>query len=109
MKRLRANLKTLHLLQNTTPAIQKSILEKAPKKLVECFCECAKNILSGNLPLSSRNKQKLCYHKKGLRDLAKRSVPLKSKQKIIQKGGFLSTILGVLSPIIGGLLGGLTK
>ena len=109
MNRLKKNGRTLKFLQKASPPVQKSILEKAPRDLIDCLCDCAHNILKGNVPLTSRHKQKLRRHKKALRDLTKRKTSLASKRKIVQKGGFLSVLLSALAPVLGGLIGGLTK
>jgi hypothetical protein len=41
---------------------KKIILEKADSKLIQAICESVFNILEGNVPLSSKNKQDLSNH-----------------------------------------------
>jgi hypothetical protein len=57
------------------------------------WCECADNILRGNVPLPNLQKEKLKRNKAGLRALTKKSVSLKQKKAILQKGGFLGSLL----------------
>ena len=37
-------------LQKTKPCIRKHLITKADRSLVDCLCECADNILRGNVP-----------------------------------------------------------
>ena len=76
------------------------------KNFVHCVCECAKNILKGNVPLSKGQKIKLKQRRSKLRQLVKRKVSLKKKKAIIQSGGFLGAILGPIVSILSGLFGG---
>ena len=109
MNRLRKNGPTLRLLQKAPAPLQKRILDKASPELIRCLCDCAHNVLQGNVNISRHHKQKLKPHKTKLRKLADRKVALKTKQKIIQKGGFLPILLSALAPVISGVLGTLIK
>ena len=91
---------TLRLLHKAPEWLQKHILDKASSELIRCFCDCAHNVLQGNVSLSHRHKQKLKAHKSKLRKLAVCKVALKKKQIIIQKGGFLPLLLSALAPVI---------
>ena len=73
------------------------------------FCDCAHNVLQGNVEISHHHKQKLKPHKTKLRKLTDRKVALKTKQRIIQKGGFLPILLSALASVISGVLGSLIK
>ena len=75
------------------------------KELVLCLCECAKNLLKGCVPLSSKQKKALSRRKLSLRNLAKKKVPLKKKRRIIQTGGFLGALLGPIISVLGSLFG----
>ena len=59
------------------------LLRIADKSLVTAICECALNILNGNIPITPQQKQQL-YHQKGLiRALAKSKSSWKSKRLFI--------------------------
>ena len=109
MNRLRKNGPTLRLLQKAPAPLQKRILDKASSELIRYLCDCAHNVLQGNVNISRHHKQKLKPHKTKLRKLANRKVALKAKQRIIQKGGFLPILLSALAPVISGVLGTLIK
>jgi hypothetical protein len=76
-------------LQKTKPCIRKHLITKADRSLVDCLCECVDNILRGNVPLTKLQKEKLKRNNPGLRVLTKKSVSLKKKKAILQKGGFV--------------------
>jgi hypothetical protein len=52
-------------LQKTKPCIRKHLMTKANRSLVDCLCECADNILRGNVPLTKLQKEKLKRNKAG--------------------------------------------
>lgn len=84
-------------------------LRKCPNHVIKCVCECALNLLKGNIPLTIRQKNKLNTHKRVLRQLGDKKVPLfKKRRLLIQKGdGFLSVLIpaavSVLSTLINGV------
>ena len=84
-------------------------LVKASSKLIRCRCDCAHNVLQGNVEISRHHKQKLRPHKTKLRKLADRKVALKTKPRIIQKNRFLPILLSALAPVISGVVGSLIK
>lgn len=75
------------------------------KDFVNCVCECVKNILKGNVPLSDRQTKELKRRKLTLRKIIRKKLSLQNKRKIIQKGGFLGAILPPIISVLGGLLG----
>ena len=83
------------------------MLQKAYAKLVRRICECALNILIGNVPLSKGHKCRLRKHVKVLRKLASSDITLQRRKNIIVKrGGFLPALL---APLIGSLLDNLVN
>ena len=83
MNRLQKNGPTLQLLQNASTSSRKRILYKASPELIRCLCDCAHNILQGNVTLSRHYKQKLRQHKTKLRKLANHKVALKTNKQLI--------------------------
>ena len=73
-------------LQKTKPCIRKHLITKADRSLVDGLCECTDNSLRGNVPLTKLQQEKLKRNKAGLRALTKKSVSLKQKKAILQKG-----------------------
>ena len=71
---------------------QKAVLQRADAKLVRRICECALNVLIGNVPLSKGHKCHLRKHAKVLGKLASLDITLQRRKNIIvQRGGFLPT------------------
>lgn len=70
------------------------LLRKCPNSLVKCVCECALNLLKGNIPITHRQKSKLIPYKRTLRKLSNKKIPLfKKRRLLVQKGDGLLSIL----------------
>jgi len=85
-----------------------AILKKADPKLVRCICECALNILRGNVPLKQPYKQRLRRYAAILRRLADKNNSWRCKKRlIVQRGGFLPLLLApILGTVLSRLIGG---
>lgn len=100
----------LNVLVTATPEMTKAIIKAADNGLINCLCECSYNVLKGNVPLTPSQMNKLSQHKTDLRKLAEKKTSIPSKKRILQKGGFLSALLGPLLGLIGpGLIGPAVK
>ena len=105
-KRIHHFAPTLKLLCKLNYPRKKRWLKKnLDNALILCFCECALNVLKGNVTLDSKQKKMLAKYKEELRLLADRETPIKTKKKIIQDGGFIRSLLGPIVSILSGLLG----
>ena len=51
-QRLKKHASDIVYLQKTKPCIRKHLITKADRSIVDCLCECADNILRGNVPLT---------------------------------------------------------
>lgn len=105
--RLKKHAACLQMLATAKPKMAKAIIENADKALVHCLCECAFNVLKGNVPLTKAQKGKLQRYKQQLRDLVYKKRA--NKKKILQRGGFLPALLApiaasVIGPVLGSLL-----
>ena len=103
-QRLEKHASDIVYLQKTKPWIRKHLITKADRSLVDCQCECADNILRGNVPLTKLQKEKLKRNNAGLRALSKKSVSLKKKKTIFQKDGFCGSLLAPIASVVGPLL-----
>lgn len=76
-------------------AERRVLLRHVDLKLIRCICECAYNILRGNVPLSNKHKLHLKSHVNLLRKLVRKGEKLEKKKRIIQRGGnaFLPALL----------------
>ncbi len=99
--RVKRHAGTLHVLAKGSPHTRKAILKHADTDLMKCLCECAHNVIKGNIPISTHQKSRLKRYKEDLRSLSSNKGTLAHKRKIVQKGGFLSALLApLLAPII---------
>ena len=96
-------LRALYLLDSEQRLL---LLRRANPKLIKCICECALNILLGNVPLKIHEKTRLRKHVDVLRKLADRKRG--NKRKIILqtgRGGFLPTLLlPIVTTVLSSLL-----
>ena len=79
------------------------LIGSCDREKVFAICECSDNILRGQVPLTTRQKQRLKKHVTVLKNLADSSVGWKKKQKYLstQEGGsIIGTILGVALPAL---------
>jgi lipoate synthase len=90
-----------------TEAARRKLIKNCDKQLIDCFCECCKNVLKGNVELNSRQLKRLRREKNNLRALALKKTSLKKKRKILQKGGFLGALIPPVLSVLGSLFGGL--
>ncbi len=104
-KRIKDHAFLLKHLSKAKPSAAKSIIKTCDKDLMNVFCECALNVLKGNVPLNKNQKQRLSVHKTSLRALTNKKHSLKKKKALLQKGGFLSALLGPIIGILSGLFG----
>ena len=98
--RLKKHVSDILYLQKAKPCMRKVLIDKADRSLVECLCEIADNVLRGNVHLTPQQKDKLKRNRIGLRQLTKKSVPLKTKKVILQKGGFLGSLLAPIASVV---------
>lgn len=95
----------LRALYYLNPEQRRALLKKADTQLVRYICECALNVLQGNIPLTKGHKSRLRKHAGVLRKLVKPTGTFATKKKIIvQQGGFLPVLL---APLIGTILANL--
>ena len=92
--------KTLILLANSKPNAVKQILKNANSHVIRAISEIALNCLNGVVSLTPAQKRKLKRYKKTMRDLSAPQTKLLAKRKIIQRGGFVSALLGVGVPLL---------
>ena len=101
--RLKRNIHLLKALHKSGPAKRKEILQTGGADFMQCVCDCARNVLNGNVPVSAAKLQKLAIHKRVLRKMADPNIPLKQKTKAIknQTGGFFGALLpALLGPVL---------
>lgn len=103
-KRLRRNVSELKMLNKASNKMKNKMIQEASKDTIAALCDCASNIIRGNVPLTTKQFKSLKPYHKHLKLLSKKSSPHKQRKKVLQTGGFLGTLL---KPIAKLLLGGL--
>lgn len=106
-QRLKKYAHQLRELHSASPKVQKKLLSKINKDndFVKCLCECAKNIIKGNVNLTDKQREKIRRRKKSFRKLSVKKTSLREKRRIVQSGGFLGALLGPIISVLGGLFG----
>ena len=94
---LKKNAQMLGVLAHAPPQMCKAIIGAADRELMTCLCECAQNILNGNVPLTKSHLKHLQCYRSDVHTLAKKRAPKHKKKKILQKGGFLSALLAPIA------------
>lgn len=95
MSCLRKDAALLTALVHATPKERKALLKVCDTRRIRSVCECAYNVLRGNVRLSEKSKRKLSKHKVALRRLVRRGEGwIKKRKFLIQKGG------GILLPLL---------
>ena len=105
MESLKKNAHVLKTMSSLKPRALKEVIRDAKPELIKVFCDICHNILRGNVKLSPVHRKRLTGHKHRLRALVKKSGSVKTKKRILQRGGLvgalLSPILGLLSSFLG--------
>lgn len=97
----------LYILKDCKPKLRKALVENADNGLITTINEIILNTLNGNNPIDKKTKLKLKKYKKPMRCLICPKKSLASKRKLlIQKGGFLPTLI---SSLLAGLIGKLIE
>jgi hypothetical protein len=90
--------------------VQRKILKnKSDCKIIVIIRDIVLNLLKGNINLTDREKNKLQKHKYTLRKLIDTNPLCKSREIIVQKGGFLSVLIPSAITLITSILEVLNK
>src|SRR6266850_6735903 len=93
------NVKFLRNLHRNPQAVRIPIIKSCTQDQTLALCECADNILRGNVILSEKEKKSIGKHKDTLRRIAGKGT-WRQKKKIIQTGEGLPAIAAILSVVI---------
>jgi hypothetical protein len=99
--RLKKHAKTLKFLSECDRHTSNSIIKTAKPDLLCCIADICYNILRGKVKLSPIAKKRLAKYKKHIRKIADKKTTANTRRSLIQKGGFLGSIL---APLIGTIL-----
>jgi hypothetical protein len=99
--RVRRNQSDIKHLQRMNCRARKSFLKHCNPDFIDCICECTKNLLHGNVPVSATQFKKLEPYKKVLRRLSNNKLTNKQRRQLLvkQNGGFLGALLGPIATL----------
>ena len=92
-KVLKCALELDQLVKETNPLKRANLLEQVKDCVIDAISEIAKNCLSGNIPLSEEDFKNLEKYQKILRIISKPCSAEKRRNLIIQKGGFIDSLV----------------
>lgn len=97
---LRKHTPYLTILKHSDKIRRKNILKNSSKEQLNTLCNICYNIANGGLPLTSKLKSHLKRHKRVIRLLAQKSLPLSKKRQLMisQTGGFWPMLLASVIP-----------
>ena len=98
--KLRANIELLTYLQSIPPRRQKLLIKGADREILEAFSEICLNLVRRNVKLTPQQIRKLLPYEEAIYQLSLKGHSLAKKKQIIQKGGFLTALLGTLLPTL---------
>lgn len=112
-KQLKEHFFILMSLQAADKRIRQSAMQHASKEMLLAITEIARNIVRGNVPLSTSQFNELNKSGDELNELANRKTSTTRKRAIVQSGGFINLLAGPLlravGPMLAPLLGSVVK
>ncbi len=110
LKNVKLYLPLLARLAKSSGKTRSDALKQCDKTVISVLSEIALNCIKGNIPLSTVQYKRLRRYARLLEDLSKKRTSLKTKKRLIQRGGFLGAllgpILGAIAPAIFGAIAG---
>ena len=111
-KNLRDNLYMIRCLSEAKEDSRRGAMRCCSRQLCDSMSEIAANLLKGNIPLTDRQFLALKRHAKDIEALSKKKTQVWKRREILQKGGFLSALLGpvvrflmpVVKPVVKSLI-----
>ena len=103
------NYEFLKYLAKLSPQRLKSHIKGMDKNVLKSLAEICLNLRKKNVPLSPKQKAKLQPYEEDVYQMSLKTRGIGKKKKIIQKGGFLGTLLGSVLPILLSTVIGATK
>ena len=104
MENLKKHIPILEYLKSLNTKEQKQLIKNANVGLLRVFSEICINLIKRNIELSSADIKRLKKYEHLIEKLSQRKHSAKVRKNILQKGGFLSSILSLLPTLIGGIL-----
>ena len=106
--KMRRNREALLALQEISTGARRAMLGAVSEELLFTLAEAAKNIIIGNVPLTSAQSTELRSRANQLRELARKRTSKKRRVELWSQdgAGLLSSLLAPLASLLGGVFGG---
>ena len=88
----------LKVLSKTKPKLLKQQIKQLPPVVIHTIKRLSKNYIKGNIKLTPKQLSRIRRYKKQLQELALSKTSVARSRRLMQKGGFLTSLIG---PIIG--------
>ena len=109
-KRIERNAVVLSALSKASATTRNAVIASAKKDLVYALVDCAKAIIKRRVPLTRAQLNRILRLTADVRVLVSRGATLDERKRVLQKGGFISALLGPALKILApALLGGLSS
>ena len=110
--KLKKSLISLHrdfikFLRKIRPSQRKAVIAKCRRPELDCLSEIFHNFLRNHLTSNKKIIKKLHPHRAIIRELSRKSTPLKRKRRILNGatgGSILSLLLPIVTSVIGSLI-----
>ena len=100
VSKVREHFEYLSYLKSISPRRQKLIIKGADRPILEALSEICLNLIKKNVKLTPTQINRLKPHEEKIYQLSLKRHSASKKKKILQTGGFLSTILSIVLPAV---------
>lgn len=104
MEELKKHIPILEYIRTLNSKEQKGLIKNANRDLLKVLSAIALNLIKKNIELSKTDITRLKKHENSIKKLAQKKHSNNVRKKILQKGGFLSSLLSVVPALIAGIL-----
>lgn len=105
MKHIKKHLPFLHLLANTHHKQRQSMIDSSTREQLELLTEIIINLLQQVIPIRDEHQQQLRRHRKVIRQLSRKKVPLQTRKELLfQPKHLIPLIFKPILPILEDML-----
>lgn len=109
-RRVTSNAPYLRVLKDATPKNRVSLLKTVPDSTIHAILECTHAALTNKIPLKPRTRCTLRRHKRAMISVLRPGLSIRQRrQKLVQRGGFIGTLIGALAAGIPALISALQR
>jgi len=102
-KRLNAHGRILRALSGLDEASRKAYISEVKKDVIDTIVAVVRNLLKSTTRLTDTQLTRLRAKAKDIKDLLAPRASTETKRRVLQRGGFLGSLLGLIPTVIGGI------